>query len=383
MVDILAFSWYHHGDMYSLNRSRMVVLSLVLFTCSAISVSYAAVEDGYPAAYRALPNVPAPPVINYAHSAALLDVTTGTVLYQKEGSQLWPPASLTKLITIFTALDAAESGDFSLHEVQPVHPNAYHTSVPRGSSLMYLGPGQEVDGIDLLRGLAISSGNDAAVEVAMRTSGSVSVFCGQMNRVVHRLGFRQFYFEDPAGLSPANRVSAVGMARFSAALLQRWPWLTDELFSLREFTYPQPRHYPNGLQGGAIRQPNRNGLIYSYEGADGLKTGYIEESGYNLAATAERDGRRLIAVILGVQADSHHEGGRWREADAERLLDWGFREFRVVELTVPEVDPVTVWGGSAAEMNPNRLVHLRSPSRRTSSREYGGRSIRRTTCGPL
>ena len=289
-------------------------------------------------------SVPAP-TLRYARSAAVLDVASDTVLYELRGDETWPPASLTKLVTIYTALEASERGEFELSAPQPVHPNAFVSAVPPGSSLMFLGPDQMVNGEDLLRGLAISSGNDAAVEVAMRVSGSVSSFAGAMNGAVRRLGYDQFFFEEPSGLSPANRVTAVGFARFSAVLLARWPWLTDRLFSLPEFTYPLDRHYVNGLQGGSIRQMNRNGLIGSYDGADGLKTGFIDESGYNLAATAVRGDRRLIAVVLGVQADSHREGGLRREEDTSTLLDWAFDSFEVVELARPEASVVDIWGG--------------------------------------
>ncbi len=294
----------------------------------------------------------APPMLEYATAAALLDVTTTTFLYGRDASRRWAPASLTKLVTIYTALDAADGGEVDFRAPQPVHPNAYASAVPPGSSLMFLGPGQVVGGVDLLRGLVVSSGNDAAVEVAMRVSGSVGAFNARMNEVAHRLGFDQFYFEDPAGLSAANRITAAGISLFAVDLIERWPWLLDEVFSLTEFTYPQPRNYPDGWPGGAIRQFNRNGLVGSFDGADGLKTGFIEESGYNIVATAERGGRRLVAVILGVQADSHQEGSRRRDADAAALLEWGFRSYEVVTVGAPQPDPVRVWGTRTDEVMP-------------------------------
>mgnify|MGYP006274687209 FL=1 len=290
-------------------------------------------------------NAPSPPDLRFGRSAAVLDVETGTLLYEFRSDELWPPASLTKLVTIYSALVAAEEGRFSLREPEPVHPAAYASAVPPGSSLMFLGPNQAVNGEDLLRGLAISSGNDAAVEVALRVSGSVSAFSGRMNQVMQDLGYSSFYFEEPAGLSPANRINAAGFARFAAELVRRWPWVTERLFNLREFTYPEAQHYPAGYHGGAIRQFNRNGMVGSYDGADGLKTGFIDESGYNLAATAQRNGRRLIVVVLGVQAGNHALGGERREYDAVRLMDWAFEQYETVRLQSPRPQMVTVWGG--------------------------------------
>ncbi len=293
-----------------------------------------------------------PPELEYAQAAALLDVETDTVLLELRGREPWPPASLTKLVTIYTALNAAEEGRFDLEQPAPVSPSAYASAVPPGSSLMFLGPDQLVNGLDLLRGLAISSGNDAAVEVALRVSGSVAAFHAEMNETVQSLGYESFHFEDAAGLSAANRVTAVELARFARDLIGRWPWLTEEVFNLREFTYPQLHHYPTGGGGGTIRQFNRNGLVGSVAQVDGLKTGFIEESGYNIAVTAARDGRRMIAVVLGVDGATHSQGGARREADAEQLLEWGFAGYEATQLSVPTADPITLWGADRRSVTP-------------------------------
>jgi len=221
---------------------------------------------------------------------------------------------------------------------------------------MFLGPDQVVNGRDLLRGLAISSGNDAAVEVAIRVSGSVTAFHQEMNEVTRELGYPLFHFEDAAGLSAANRVSAVDFARFARDLITRWPWLTREVFNLEAFTYPAAQHYPNGGGGGgSIRQFNRNGLVGSIADVDGLKTGFIEESGYNIAVTADRNNRRLIAVILGVSGASHSQGGARREEDAQALLEWGFTGFESATLQVPVAEPIPVWGGDRRSVRPTAV----------------------------
>jgi D-alanyl-D-alanine carboxypeptidase (penicillin-binding protein 5/6) len=293
-----------------------------------------------------------PPLIDYAQAAAILEVRTNTVLFELRGTEPWPPASLTKLVTIYTALAAAEEGRFDLERAAPVSPSGYASAVPPGSSLMFLGPDQMVNGMDLLRGLAISSGNDAAVEVAIRVSGSIDEFLTEMNRTANQLGYNSFHFEDAAGLSAANRVTAIEIARFARDLIERWPWLTEEVFSLEEFTYPESRHYPSGGGGGAIRQFNRNGLVGTVPSVDGLKTGFIEESGYNIAVSAVRDGRRLIAVVLGVDASTHSEGGARREADARNLLEWGFSHYENTTLAPPPVDAIRLWGADRRTVIP-------------------------------
>lgn len=300
-----------------------------------------------------------PPELSWARAAAVLDAESDTMLFQLNGDLRWAPASLTKLVTIYTALDASERGEFELDRAGPVSPGAFASAVPPGSSLMFLGPDQRVNGRDLIRGLAVSSGNDAAVEVALRVAGGTGAFNARMNETVFGLGYSSFYFEDAAGLSPANRITATGMARFSAQLVERWPWLLEEVFSLPEFTYPEPKHYPEGWPGGAIRQFNRNGLIAGYPGADGLKTGFIEASGYNLSATAARGERRLYVVVLGVPGPSHAEGGRRREADARRLLDWGFDAWELARVEAPSPDPLRVWGGRVREALPSRPAPIR------------------------
>lgn len=301
----------------------------------------------------------AAPELVWAQAAAVLDTGTNTMLLSLQGERTWVPASLTKLVTIYTALEAAEQGEFPLEQAEPVRPIAFASAVPPGSSLMFLGPDQRVNGLDLIRGLAVPSGNDAAVEVALRVAGSVSAFNARMNETVYGLGFEEFYFEDAAGLSPANRITASGMARFSAMLIRRWPWLLEDVFSLPEFTYPEPRHYPGGWPGGAIRQFNRNGLVGGYPGADGLKTGFIEASGYNLSATAERAGRRLVVVVLGVPGETHAEGGLRREADARRLLDWGFDAWDDARVEAPAPDALRVWGGRQRQVSPRRPAAMR------------------------
>lgn len=204
---------------------------------------------------------------------------------------------------------------------------------------MFLGPDQQPSGEDLIAGLMISSGNDAAIELALRVSGSVDAFVEEMNERSRMIGYDEFRFFDPAGLDDANRVTAIDFARFAADLLRLYPETLG--YSRRQaFTWPPD-------QAGGITQENRNGLVTTYPGADGLKTGYIEESGYNIVVSAEREGLRLIAVVLGVDGSNHAEGGQRREDDATAILDWGFDTWTAVAPSYPPIDSPEVFGGTA------------------------------------
>lgn len=327
------------------NRTRIVALLIIVLATSPFLAESAA--DGTSRAYHEeLLFEISPPEISFAPVAVVMDYDTGEVLFGRNPDTPHVPASLTKLVTIYAALESSREGNFPLDQPLPVDPRAYASAMAPGSSLMFLGPDQFVSGWDLLRGLAVSSGNDAAVEVALRASGSVSAFSGFMNSLVRSLGLGTFYFEEAAGLSPGNRITAREMALFTRILLEEWPETVDTLFALPHFAYPEAHHYSREvLQGGTILQHNRNTLLDMYPGADGLKTGYTSAAGYNLAATATRDGRRLIVVVLGIDAPNHIAGAERRTRDAIELLDWGFTNFRTVRPARPDPGLLRVLGG--------------------------------------
>ncbi|MEW5818515.1 MAG: D-alanyl-D-alanine carboxypeptidase family protein, partial [Spirochaetota bacterium] len=249
----------------------------------------------------------AAPVIS-AESAILLDYTTGTVLFEKNADLLIPPASLTKLITIAIAEDVIENGSVNLNEEVEIKPEYWAVNMPRDSSLMFLGPHQRVSLRDLLKGIAVSSGNDAAYALADFIAGSVSGFVELMNQKVRNLGFTTMHFVEPSGMSSKNRITAREYAAFCRDYINRHPESLKELYSLKEFTFPRPENLKDGYKGTPITQYNRNSLLWSLEGVDGLKTGFIEASGYNIALTAQRDGMRVIAVLLGIPGNDHYQG---------------------------------------------------------------------------
>lgn len=295
-----------------------------------------------------------------AEAGILLDYDTGTVLFEKRADRVIPPASLTKVMTIHLALELSRDGVISLDEDFPVPEAAWARNMPPDSSLMFLGPGQSVDLRQLLVGLSVASGNDAAVAVALRLAGSVPAFVELMNAEAARLGYPVMQFADPAGLSPRNQVTPREYADFVRHHITRWPETLDEVYSVPRIVYPTEANFDSVMIGGSVRQENRNDLLFDYEGVDGLKTGFIEASGYNLAVTAERNGRRLIAVVLGVRAGSVAEGSRRRAEDAASLLDYGFAEFAHLSPRAPGAERVRVWKGRRDEL---RAVPAGAPPR--------------------
>lgn len=196
---------------------------------------------------------------------------------------------------------------------------------PPGSSLMFLGKNQRVTVEELLRGMAVVSGNDAAVALAIHAAGSVETFVRQMNKAVVALGLQNTHFEDANGLSEYNRTTARDFARFCAVYVRKYPDHLAQFHSLREFSYPQPHNMlkPQTI----IRQPATNTLLAKLDGCDGIKTGFIYESGFNIALTAQRNGIRFIAVILGGAGKSMAEGKALREENCSILMEWAFAHF--------------------------------------------------------
>ena len=294
----------------------------------------------------------AEPIIN-ARSAILIDSLTGTVLYEKNSTKNIPPASMTKLMSLYVVYKRIEEGTVSKKELVRISRNADFRSLPPHSSLMFLEEGQEVSIEDLMLGLAVPSGNDAAIAIAERIAGSVEGFVRIMNLEAEQLGLKSVHFEDASGLSSENRVTAADFVQFCAEYITKFPEALNELHSVSSFTYPKEKNWQtNGVSVyGPITQYNRNNLLIAYAPVDGLKTGYIDESGYNIALTAKiadnhTRGRRLIAVILGGKGETTQEGSLLRAIDGVNLLSYGFYNFRNIKSEVPDIDSPKVWKAS-------------------------------------
>ncbi len=279
-----------------------------------------------------------------APRAVLMDATTGRVLFQKNPEAGTSPASLTKLMTLHLAWKALEENRVQPFDLVPLKPSVL-AQVPPGSSLMFLEAGQRVTVRELMLGLAVDSGNDAGLVLADYLGGSETAFVDAMNTEAAALGLVRTRFFDSFGYSPANRTTALEFARFCRLYLLAHPQAISLLHQVRQLSFPLAENLAPGDKRTVrtITQSNRNTLLDKYPGADGLKTGFIEESGYNLAATATRGSQRLIAVVLGVLAKDAAEGGRLRSEAAAKLLDFGFAQYPLRPLPEPELAEVRVW----------------------------------------
>jgi D-alanyl-D-alanine carboxypeptidase (penicillin-binding protein 5/6) len=252
-----------------------------------------------------------------ARAAVLMDVATGRVLYSKNPDTPQPIASMTKLMTLYVALQAVARGKVHLTDQVPVSEAAYRT----GGSQIWLEPGESLPLQQLLTAIAVGSANDACVAVAEHVAGSVPAFVAEMNRTAMRLGMRHTHFTNPHGLDEAGHASSARDMAILARAAVRVPGLLA-LTAVRE-----DRSIRDG-KGGKLWLVNHNRLLGRYQGLDGLKTGFTNGAGYCLAATALRDGMRLVAVVMGEPTS------KTRFQEAGSLLDYGFTGWRSV-LVVP------------------------------------------------
>jgi len=261
-----------------------------------------------------------------ASHAVILDFETGEVLFSKNGEEAMPPASMSKLMTTLMAFEALDNGTLTLDTELPVSVYAWQTGgTTSGSSTMFLEPNTRVRVDDLLRGIIVQSGNDACIVLAEGLEGSEGAFADAMTARARELGLTSSTFANSTGWpDPEQRMSAIDLAHLAAIIIRDHPDYYA-IYDEREYTY-------NG-----IRQFNRNPLLGVFDGADGLKTGHTEESGYGLVASAERDGVRRIIVFNGMGSE------RERANEAERMMRAAFSDFDVYPLfeagaTVGEAD---------------------------------------------
>lgn len=290
-----------------------------------------------------------------AQSAVLMDYETGRILYEKEGDIPISPASMTKVMTLYLTYDAIREGTLSKDQLITIDEAGSSFSRPPRSSLMLLEEGQEVTVLGLMEGLAIASGNDAAYALADLIGPGVDAFVEKMNRKAAVLGLMNTHFVDPDGWSEFNLVTAEEYAVLARHYIQDYPEALEELHSIPYLVYPLPENMPEGRLF-RIQVPrkknNTNKLLGSYEGIDGLKTGYIDESGFNFSATAHRDDIRLISVLMGIYTESYFQGILKRAEESAALLDYGFDNYKSEELSDPVLPELRVWMGSESVLNP-------------------------------
>ena len=257
---------------------------------------------------RVLGGRPAPFALD-ARSAMLIEGHSGEVLYAYNEHQRMQPASLAKIMTFYITLDALKTGRLTLDTPITISEKAWRLSVDPSVSKMFLEVGQQVALKQLLYGLMVSSGNDAAMAIAEYLAGSEEAFVTMMNDYSHRLGLEETRFASPDGLpEPDQYTTASDMVKLAALLLRQFP---DALgyTSVKEFTFHQ------------ITQRNWNTLLFYDSRVDGLKTGHVEEAGFHLVATAHDDSLRLICALMGAP------NAEKRRTETDKLLAWAFRSF--------------------------------------------------------
>jgi len=265
-----------------------------------------------------------------ADYAFLLDVDTQTVLFEKKADELMQPASMSKLMTLAVVFEALEEGKITLKTEFPVSENAWRTGgAPSRTSAMFAPLKAQVTVEDLLLGVIVQSANDACIILAEGLAGSEDAFAQLMTDHARRIGITKSTFGNSTGLPhPKQLMTARELAKLAAHLIVKYPKYYP-YFQQKEFRYR--KHIFQNL----------NPLIYANSGADGLKTGFTEESGYGIVGSAVDNGRRLIIVQNGVKTQSG------RKDEAVRMLNWGFKSFEKFTIFNPDeiVGEAIVWGG--------------------------------------
>lgn len=318
----------------SLSRFRSLAAALALASASVLSHAQDATSTvTTPNAVVApavslvgdLASVPAPAL--GARAWLSLDMNSGQVIAAQNLDERIEPASLTKIMAAYLVFEALESKRLSLEQTVHVSENAWRTE----GSRMFIKPNSQVSVHDLLQGLIVQSGNDATVALAEAIAGSESAFVALMNEEAARQGLDDTYYTNSPGLPHDEHLTSVrDLGTLASNLISRFPQYLH-YYSQKEYTYNN------------IKQNNRNRLLWADATVDGLKTGHTKSAGYNLIATAERDGRRVLTVLVGASSDSA------RAENSLKLLNWSFQNFDTIKLYDNERAMVTarVWEGEA------------------------------------
>lgn len=277
-----------------MNMKRFFVLVATVFFCFA-----------GPVTARADISISTP-----ASHAVLFDTSTGAVLLEKNADDRMPTSSMSKVMTMYAVFDALKNGRIDMDDTMRVSEKAWR----KGGSKMFVEVGHEVKVRDLIQGVVIQSGNDATIVLAEGLAGSEDVFAQSITRMAQDMGMENSNFVNASGWPDENHYSTPrDLAILAYRMTNDFPEYY-QYFSQREFTYND------------IRQPNRNPLLYRNMGVDGIKTGHTNAAGYGLMASAEREGRRLILVVNGLDSEQQ------RATESARLLEWGFNSFENKQL---------------------------------------------------
>ena len=315
--------------MYHLRRLSALVLSLAIAPLLFLPTPAAAANED------------SMPLVLSSASALLMEKETGTVLLQQNAHQKLEPASVTKIMTLLLVMEAVDSGRLSLDELVPVSAHA----AGMGGSQVYLKEGEQLSVSDLIKCVAVVSGNDCAVALAERLAGSESAFVEQMNQKAQALGMEDTHFVNCTGLpAPGHLTYAYDIALMSRQLLLHHP-------DIRQYT----TIWTDSIRNGAFGLTNTNRLVRFYDGATGLKTGFTASAQYCMSAAAQRNGMELIAVVMKAPTTAQ------RFQDASSLLDYGFANYALIT-PQPEspLAPVDVLLGRSKTVQPQlqRECHL-------------------------
>lgn len=308
------------------NKKRFLLLALALCLSAALLLPTVSAAPS-PAVSAAAD----PDLALTAKSAVLMEASTGTILYQKSPEEAMPPASVTKIMTLLLVMECIDAGTLKWEDT--VTASAHAASM--GGSQIYLKEGEQMTVRDLIKSVVIASANDAAVALAEHTYGSEEAFVKRMNERAAELGMTATHFENTNGLDDTaqNHVtSARDIAIMSRELIRH----TEIL----EYSST----WMDTIRNGQFGLTNTNRLVRFYRGCNGLKTGSTQKAGFCVSVTAEREGMTLICVIMGAESRDV------RNAEAQRLLDWGFATYGLFTAEGGTLDPLRVTGGTEDEV---------------------------------
>jgi D-alanyl-D-alanine carboxypeptidase (penicillin-binding protein 5/6) len=283
--------------------------------------------------------IPKPPVLN-ATAYVLMDATSGEILVQKNADKQLPPASMTKMMTSYLATHELALGNLGEQDQVPISIKAWKM----GGSKMFIREGRDVALIDLIKGIIIQSGNDASIAVSEYVAGSEDAFVDLMNKHTQRMGMTNTQFKNATGWPAKGHFSSAhDMAILAQAIINDHP----EYYPLYKEKY---------FEFNKIRQPNRNKLLWRDPSVDGLKTGHTDEAGFCLTASAQRNGMRLIAVVMGTNSENA------RATETQKLLTYGFRYFETHRLyqAGASIKNLPVWFGeeTAFDIGLNKDLYI-------------------------
>ena len=286
-----------------------------------------------------------PPFDTPAPVAFIQDLSSGAILLAKDADRRMPPASMSKIMTVYVAFDMIAKGQLKLNQEFTVRPETWKKwHGPAAGSTMFLSVNEKVSVANLLYGIITLSGNDACVVLAEGISGTEEAFVSQMNDRARQLGLTNSHFGTSNGWPDGGvtYVTARDLAKLATATIQNHRALYKQFYSRPNFTWGKQMG-----SGEAITQANRDPLLGRVEGADGLKTGHTQEAGYGFTGSAEQNGRRLVMVVAGLTSFNQ------RIEESVRFMDWGFRAWQAKPIVAKGkiVETADVQGGSVSRIN--------------------------------